>query len=140
MSSDTSSIGGYVDPNWPAPDREDDAPYIIYGFTPSFALALVGIVLFTIAFVVHAIQVAYHRCWYFVPMVIACLFEIVGYVVRCLSASKFPHINIFELRTDCKCRGRSLQNQLLHSPVLLHHISASSHIGIHLHDPLCTSP
>jgi hypothetical protein len=80
-------IGGYVDPNFPDPGGPNDAPIIIYGYTPSFALAILGIVLFTIAFVAHLVQVIHHRCYYFIPVVIGCLFEIVGYIFRGLSSS-----------------------------------------------------
>src|ERR1700755_2744117 len=86
--SSQAHIGGYVDPNWPSPNGPGDAPIIIYGYRPSFALALVGIVLFTAAFIVHSLQVAKYRCYYFIPVAVGCLFEIVGYVFRSLSSSK----------------------------------------------------
>ena len=36
--------GGYVDPNWPPPGGKNDAPVIIYGYTPSFALAILSVI------------------------------------------------------------------------------------------------
>src|ERR1700761_2368752 len=101
MSSKSSRTGGYVDPSWPPPNPlgPNDAPIIIYGYLPSFALALVGIVLFTIACIGHTIQVAHYRCYYFIPVAIGCLFEVVGYIFRSLSSSK-SFVQVFEQILD----------------------------------------
>jgi len=79
--------GGYIDPNWPSPNGPDDAPIIIYGYKPSFVLALLGIVLFSFSFVAHTYQVVRYRTWYFIPFAVGTLLEIPGYIARTLSAS-----------------------------------------------------
>lgn len=86
---------GYVDPNWPFPGGPNDAPVIIYGYTPSFALALLATILFSLYFVVHLFQVVRHRTTYFCTFPIGLAFEIVGYIARCLSAKVNPYNLIY---------------------------------------------
>ncbi|KAJ0166413.1 Sphingoid long-chain base transporter RSB1 [Colletotrichum tanaceti] len=83
--------GGYVDPNFPNPGGKWDTPVIIYGYTPSFALAVLADVLFLLLLVAHTWQVVRHRSWYFVTVPVGLLFEIVGYVARSLSARADPY-------------------------------------------------
>ncbi|TQN69500.1 Sphingoid long-chain base transporter RSB1 [Colletotrichum shisoi] len=87
--------GGYVDPNFPNPGGEWDTPVIIYGYTPSFALAVLADVLFFLVLLVHTRQVVRHRSWYFVTVPVGLLFEIVGYVARSLSARANPYSLIY---------------------------------------------
>ncbi|KAK4158917.1 RTA1 like protein-domain-containing protein [Cladorrhinum sp. PSN259] len=87
--------GGYVDPNWPFPGGKNDAPVIIYGYTPSFALALLATILFCIYFIVHLFQLTRYRALYFSTFCIGLLFEIIGYVARCLSAKVNPYNLIY---------------------------------------------
>jgi hypothetical protein len=84
--SPATLIGGWVDPDFANPNGPDDVLVIIYGYTPSFALTLAALVLFTLSLGVHSWQVARHRSWYFVTVPVGVVFEIVGYVVRSLSA------------------------------------------------------
>lgn len=91
MSSGRPPIEGWVDPNFPNPGGENDAPIIIYGYTPSFALCIAGIVLFFLSLTVHSWQVWRYRAWYFLPLTFACLMEVVGYAFRSLSAKKNPY-------------------------------------------------
>lgn len=70
-------------------------PIIIYGYTPSFALAVFAAAFFSISLAVHCWQVFRHRTWYFVTVPVALLFEIVGYVSRSLSARVDPYNLIF---------------------------------------------
>ncbi|KAI9761288.1 MAG: hypothetical protein M4579_001078 [Chaenotheca gracillima] len=88
---DLPAGGGYVDPNFPNPQKPQDARIIIYGYTPSFALCITAIVVFTLSFVAHLVQVIKYRTWYFVPLSVACVMEIVGYVLRSLSAKSDPY-------------------------------------------------
>lgn len=90
-----TSRGGYVDPNWPFPGGPNDAPVIIYGYTPSFALALLATILFALYFLVHLYQVIRHRTAYFSTFPIGLCFEIVGYIARCLSAKVNPYNLIY---------------------------------------------
>jgi hypothetical protein len=68
---------------------------IIYGYTPSFALAVLGAVLFALLFLVHLAQAIRHRTWYFITFSIGLAFEIVGYIARNLSAKSNPYNLIF---------------------------------------------
>ncbi|KAL6849235.1 hypothetical protein ACO1O0_008765 [Amphichorda felina] len=82
---------GYVDPNWPSPGGEWDTPVIIYGYTPAFALSCFAVVWFFLLLVVHAVQVARFRSWWFVTFPIGLLFEVIGYIARSLSAKQDPY-------------------------------------------------
>jgi hypothetical protein len=86
---------GYIDPNWPSPGGPDDTPIIIYGYTPSFALALFAAILFLIFFVVQVFEVIRYRSWYFVIFPVGLLFEIIGYIARTLSAKVNPYNLIY---------------------------------------------
>ena len=90
-SSSASRRIGYVDPNWPSPGGPNDAPVIIYGYTPSFALAALATVLFAVYFLIHLFQAIRHRTAYFSPFAVGLGFEVVGYVARCLSARVDPY-------------------------------------------------
>lgn len=86
---------GYIDPDFPNPGGKHDVPVIIYGFTPSFSLALFAAVCFTVFFLIHSIQVVRLRAWFFVTFPIGLVFEIVGYAARSLSAKKDPYHLIY---------------------------------------------
>lgn len=73
----------------------NDAPVIIYGYTPSFALALLGVILFFLFSIVHIFQLFKHKSWYFTTFAVGLVFEIVGYVARTLSAKKNPYNLIY---------------------------------------------
>ncbi|KAH7112519.1 RTA1 like protein-domain-containing protein, partial [Dendryphion nanum] len=89
-------IRGYIDPNFPNPNQPGDASIIIYGYTPSFILAILGCVLFLVALVAHVVQLVKFRTWYFSTMVVGIAFEIVGYAFRILSAKISPYrVNYF---------------------------------------------
>jgi hypothetical protein len=60
-------------------------------YIPDFTLCLLGIVLFTLAFLSHALQVWYYRLWSFSPLTFACLMEVTGYIFRALSSRKDPY-------------------------------------------------
>lgn len=73
MAGERQAVG-YVDPNWPSPNRSDDATIIIYGYTPSFALGVLGCVLFFIASIAHGVQLVKYRSWYFSTMMVGIIF------------------------------------------------------------------
>jgi hypothetical protein len=85
----SSHMGGYVDPNFPNPKGIHDAPIVIYGYTPSFVLAVLAIITFLVSFIAHTYQVRRYRTWYFVPFAVGTGLEVVGYAFRALSASKY---------------------------------------------------
>ncbi|KFY65910.1 hypothetical protein V497_01229 [Pseudogymnoascus sp. VKM F-4516 (FW-969)] len=86
---------GFIDPNFPNPNGPHDASIIIYGYIPRFSLCLSGIVLFSLVATVHGAQVLRYRAWYFLPLFVACLMEIVGYIFRVLSSRKDPYSIIY---------------------------------------------
>jgi hypothetical protein len=88
-------IGGWVDPDFPNPNGPDDVPIIIYGYTPSFTLAVFAAGLFTLSLIAHSWQVLRYRCWYFATFPIGLVFEIVGYISRSLSARIDPYNLIY---------------------------------------------
>lgn len=82
---------GYIVPNFPDPGGPTDACIVIYGYRPSLALGILGTVLFTVGLAIHAGLVVRHRAWYFAPMAVGTLMEIVGYAFRLLSWGKDPY-------------------------------------------------
>lgn len=65
---------GWIDPNWPNPMGDGDATIIIYGYTPSFALGILGCVLFFIAGIGHGFQLFKYKSWYFSTMMVGIAF------------------------------------------------------------------
>lgn len=88
-------VRGYVDPDFPNPDGPWDTPIIIYGYLPSFALALVACILFLLSFILHATQTIRTRSWWFIPFSVGLALEVVGYVARSLSAKQDPYHLIY---------------------------------------------
>ena len=86
---------GYVDPNFPNPHGNHDVPIIIYGFTPSLALAVFAAAWFAAMLVLHSVQTARFRSWWWSFFSVGLLFEIVGYVARSLSAKVDPYHLIY---------------------------------------------
>lgn len=82
-------VRGYVDPNFPNSGHPGNAPVIIYGYTPSFVLGIIAIVVFLITGIGHTFQTFKYRTWYFSTMIIGILF------VRLLSlrSSQIPNSN-----------------------------------------------
>ncbi|KAM0354304.1 hypothetical protein ACHAPU_001348 [Fusarium lateritium] len=69
-----------------------DAPeaYVFYNYNPSMAAAAIFVVVFGISSLLHTYQLVRARTWYFIPFLIGCLFECVGYIGRALSAHQAP--------------------------------------------------
>ncbi|KAL9944755.1 hypothetical protein D7B24_006681 [Verticillium nonalfalfae] len=88
-------IEGHTDPNFPPPTGEWDTPVIIYGYTPSFALAVLAAVLFLLLAIVHLWQSLRYKSYYFLTFPIGLVLEVVGYVPRALSAKKNPYNLIY---------------------------------------------
>ncbi|KAJ3006682.1 hypothetical protein HKX48_009533 [Thoreauomyces humboldtii] len=86
-----SAPQGYIDPNFPNPLGPGDASIIIYGYTPSFALAVIASALFFLSLVVHLIQVVRYRTPYFSVLSIGLGLEVLGYVFRALSSRLDPY-------------------------------------------------
>lgn len=92
---DRRPIQGYVDPNFPNPNGPWDTPIIIYGYTPSTALAAFAAVWFFLLALGHTIQTIKFRTWWWVPTSVGLIFEVIGYISRSLSAKKDPYHLIY---------------------------------------------
>ncbi|KAI1371564.1 RTA1 like protein [Hypoxylon crocopeplum] len=70
----------------------DDAPtFVFYRYQPSLPAAIIFIIFFAISSLIHATVLVRKRTWYFIPFLIGCLFETVGYVGRALSSPEYPN-------------------------------------------------
>jgi len=83
--------GGYIFPLFPPPNGPNDAPIIIYGYIPSFALCILAITLFTLASILHARSLLKYKTYYFLPLTLACILETIGYAFRTLSSRRDPY-------------------------------------------------
>lgn len=103
-------LQGFVDPSFPNPNGTHDAPIIIYGYDfltsclsllkydsylPSLTLGILGVALFGISALIHSYQIHRYRTWYFIPVVICAVLEVVGYVFRTLSNRLDPYNVIY---------------------------------------------
>ncbi|KAF2114719.1 RTA1 like protein-domain-containing protein [Lophiotrema nucula] len=91
MSDREPPAFGYIDPNFPNPNGPDDATIVIYGYTPSIAVGILGCVLFFLAGTLHTYQLFKYKTWYFSTVIVGIAFEIVGYVFRSLSSKVDPY-------------------------------------------------
>uniref|UniRef100_A0A8H7K4S7 RTA1 like protein n=1 Tax=Bionectria ochroleuca TaxID=29856 RepID=A0A8H7K4S7_BIOOC len=61
-----------------------------YDYDPSQAASVVSASLFGVTTALHIYQLLRRRTWYFIPFLIGGLFQVFGYIVRCLSISQKP--------------------------------------------------
>ncbi|EFQ98821.1 RTA1 [Nannizzia gypsea CBS 118893] len=61
-----------------------------YKYTPSKAAAITFIVLFLISSAIHLFQIIRGRVWFFIPLFIGGIFEIVGFEGRIISSTEAP--------------------------------------------------
>ncbi|KAG9654360.1 RTA1 like protein, partial [Aureobasidium melanogenum] len=64
---------------------------IIYGYVPSLVLSIIAIALFAISFAGHVFLLSKYRTWYFIPVAIGTVMEIIGYIFRILSNVDNPY-------------------------------------------------
>ncbi|CAI6339278.1 unnamed protein product [Periconia digitata] len=76
--------GGYIDPNFPNPMGEGDATIIIYGYTPSLAVGVLGVVLFVLAGIAHAVALVRWRTWYFSTVLVGTAFVSLKFSLLCV--------------------------------------------------------
>ncbi|KAL9076008.1 MAG: hypothetical protein Q9157_003835 [Trypethelium eluteriae] len=69
---------------------EEMANFRFYHYEPSMPAAIIFIVLFALATILHIYQMVRLRTWFMFPFVVGGIFETVGYVGRALSASENP--------------------------------------------------
>ena len=65
---------GYIDPNFPNPMGPGDATIIIYGYTPSLIVGILGVALFLLAGLLHTWQLFKYRTWYFSTVIVGIAF------------------------------------------------------------------
>ncbi|CZR58658.1 related to RTM1 protein [Phialocephala subalpina] len=73
---------------------DSNEKYKYYHYDPSLAAACIFAVVFGITTIWHSILIAKHRTWYFIPMLVGGIFEIVGYAARGVSSGQAPHLTI----------------------------------------------
>ncbi|KAK6440782.1 hypothetical protein LTR95_002981 [Oleoguttula sp. CCFEE 5521] len=91
MAAMEPPVQGYIDPNFPNPMGPGDARIVIYGYTPSLALAALAVALFLVALVAHVYLLVRHKTWYFTTVAVGTAMEIIGYIPRILSSQKDPY-------------------------------------------------
>ncbi|KAF2999887.1 hypothetical protein E8E13_008297 [Curvularia kusanoi] len=69
------------------PSLDDPDAWVPYRYHPSKAAALVFVVAFALTTILHVYQVCKRRTWYFIPLIVGGIFEIIGYVGRVLSTN-----------------------------------------------------
>ncbi|TEA21375.1 Protein RTA1 [Colletotrichum sidae] len=69
---------------------EQSQGFTFYHYDPSMVAAVVFIGVFGISGLLHIWQLTRTRTWYFIPFVIGCIFEAIGYVGRAMSAQEAP--------------------------------------------------
>ncbi|KAL9096808.1 MAG: hypothetical protein Q9163_006402 [Psora crenata] len=82
---------GYVDPSIPPPNGENDAPIIIYGYTPTLALNILALVIYALLLLLNAYRIGQTRRnnttrAFSILVFITAVLEIVGYAFRLQSS------------------------------------------------------
>ncbi|PTB46508.1 hypothetical protein M441DRAFT_63786 [Trichoderma asperellum CBS 433.97] len=76
--------GDNCNPNW------KDASFSYYKYVPSLAAAGIFTGFFFLAFAGHSFRMIKARAWFLSPLVIGCLFEVLGFAGRAVSANQEP--------------------------------------------------
>ncbi|KAG7285716.1 hypothetical protein NEMBOFW57_008010 [Staphylotrichum longicolle] len=66
----------------------------LYRYDPSLAANIVFIVLFAAATAGHIFLLVRKKVWYFIPFVLGCTFETIGYVGRAIAAKEAPDFSL----------------------------------------------
>ncbi|KAH6952963.1 RTA1 like protein-domain-containing protein [Fusarium avenaceum] len=81
----------------------------LYHYDPSFIPAIVALGLFSASTVVCLLQILRCRTWFFIPFLLGCAVEAVGYACRAVSARDSPHWTIpFATQTFASLLGPTL--------------------------------
>ncbi|KAH6968146.1 RTA1 like protein-domain-containing protein [Fusarium avenaceum] len=59
-----------------------------YKYEPSMAAAVIFVVCFSLSGLYHTWQVARLRSWYFIPFILGCAVEVIGYAARAINAGE----------------------------------------------------
>ncbi|KAK3618910.1 hypothetical protein LTR56_024338 [Elasticomyces elasticus] len=68
--------------------------YKYYHYDPSLAASVLFAILFGITTAWHMLQLTKSRSWYFIPVLLGGIFEIVGYAARAVSHSQAPNLTL----------------------------------------------
>ncbi|KAJ9136813.1 Rta1 domain-containing protein [Pleurostoma richardsiae] len=68
-----------------------DGTFVLYHYNPSAAAAIIFVVLFAICTILHLYKLVRFKTWHFIPFLIGCIFEAVGYAGRAVSANQTPN-------------------------------------------------
>lgn len=58
---------------------------------PNLGLCILVLILLSLALAVHTFRLFRYRTYYFIPVTLSCLLEILGYVFRALSSRQDPY-------------------------------------------------
>ncbi|KAJ9609818.1 hypothetical protein H2200_006147 [Cladophialophora chaetospira] len=73
----------------------DSEPHFkFYHYDPSLAGACVLTIAFGVSTIWHLVLIAKHKTWYFIPLLIGGIFELIGYAARGISHGQAPHPTI----------------------------------------------
>ncbi|KAJ6120884.1 hypothetical protein N7523_005164 [Penicillium sp. IBT 18751x] len=71
----------------------------LYGYKPSIAAGVIFIILFALTTAYHILQLTKAKCWYFIPFVIGGIFQIIGYICKCLGHDNLASVTIYALQS-----------------------------------------
>ncbi|KAJ5147033.1 uncharacterized protein N7443_001370 [Penicillium atrosanguineum] len=71
----------------------------LYGYKPSIAAGVIFIILFALTTVYHTYQLTKARCWYFIPFVVGGIFQIIGYICKCLGHNNLASVALYAMQS-----------------------------------------
>lgn len=71
--------------------QNNSAKLKISSYTPNLALSILGTGMFAIMLLLHGIHVIQHRMWSYALILVACIMEVIGYVLRIMSSHIDPY-------------------------------------------------
>ncbi|KAJ5676811.1 RTA-like protein [Penicillium maclennaniae] len=71
----------------------------LYGYKPSIAAGVIFIILFALTTAYHILQLTKAKSWYFIPFVIGGIFQIIGYICKCLGHDNLTSVTIYALQS-----------------------------------------
>ncbi|KAF7907882.1 hypothetical protein BELL_1538g00020 [Botrytis elliptica] len=77
----------------------DNQVFELYRYTPNLGAAVVFLIAFAVTTLYHIYQMIRARSWYFTPLVIGGIFEVVGYIFRIMAHSNQQSIPIYSITT-----------------------------------------
>ncbi|PQE05519.1 RTA1 like protein [Rutstroemia sp. NJR-2017a BBW] len=93
--SNSSASTGYVD-------------FQLYRYTPSLGAAVIFFIAFLASTVYHVYQMVKAKSWYFTPLVIGGVFEVIGYATRIVAHSNKKSIPVYSIQTILILLGPAL--------------------------------